>query len=170
MLDKSFYVELQLLTKMWDANLTDGSKYKKFGLKKYIIKVKQVKKFVFSLHSELQPFEYLMSPCCQPLSPLLCSLHCSTEKEVEDDEEDAGKEVDEEDPEPKEEHEVGVHGEGLHPRREVDHTDVDHGSRTPWKLWGLNYFVHCILCVCFCLDPVVLSCFVRKLVENFKFY
>ena len=88
-----------------------------------------------------------MSPCCQPLSPLLCSLHCSTEKEVEDDEEDAGKEVDEEDPEPKEEHEVGVHGEGLHPRREVDHTDVDHGSRTPWKLWGLNYFF-IVFCVC----------------------
>ena len=67
--------------------------------------------------------------------------------------------MDEEDPEPKEEHEVCVHGEGVHPRREVDHADVDRGSGTSRELWGPNssfilyqhtlLFIVVLVCVAF---------------------
>ena len=42
------------------------------------------------------------SPVCESLPPLLGALHGGAEEEVEDDEEDAGDQVDEEHPEPEE--------------------------------------------------------------------
>ena len=42
------------------------------------------------------------SPVCEPFPPLLGALHGGAEEEVEDDEEDAGDQVDEEHPEPEE--------------------------------------------------------------------